>query len=109
MKTDTISNIRPVGGDYFFLFYNSTRHNLKPLKYWLEEFKVEDYWIYKATGKQKLVSIEELKEFKYSGYIFFHKSKYIPENMQQWIDFITVQFMDKPTPPFPPTKIIVRR
>jgi hypothetical protein len=89
--------------------WSKSHKNKSTIEEYLTKFNPEDYWIYKRTGKQKLVSIEELMDMEYSSYVFFHKSTYNPDYIQQWIDFITVQFIVKPLPPFPPTKIIVRR
>jgi len=108
-KTDHILNGREVGMDYFKLFY--LRSSNKPLKDYLT-FNEDDYWIYKLTSKQRLIG-PEWKDFKYSGYIFFKKTLYNRDHIDIWIDFFNklgeIKFLDKPTPPFHPDKIIIKQ
>ena len=70
----TIENCRKVGGDYFKLKY--LRRSNKYLSDYINLFNFDDYWCFKSSNKQKLVSYEELLEFKYAGYIFFKKELY---------------------------------
>ena len=111
MKTDHISNNRVVGGDYFFLQY--MRKSNKTLQSYLDKFNRDDYHIVKATRNQKVVSYDELLDFKYSCYIFFFKEKYNIDNILEWVNLEIItqgfQFLVKPTPPFPPTNIIIKQ
>ena len=107
----TIENIRPFGGDYFYLKY--LRSSNKYLKDFLPLFNFQDYWCYKSTRHQRLVEYGEFLEFKYSCYIFFKKDIYKKENIDIWIKWMIniggIQFLSKPTPPFNPNKIIIRK
>ena len=110
MTDKTIENRRKVGGDYFKLIYSKSSKKL--LKDFLI-FNKEDYYIFKVTGKQREVKYEEMLEFKYSAYIFFKNSLYDKEHILIWIEYFNklggIQFLDKPTPPFNPNKIIIRK
>ena len=114
MTTKTIINARPVGGDYFKLIY-SRSSNLN-LSDFLPLFNFEDYWCYKITNCQRLVTYDDLLEFKYACYIFFRKELYDKEHINMWIMWFRItysnhlpQFLDKPVPPFNPTKVIIRK
>jgi len=101
-KIKTISNNRKVGGDCFRLDY--LKNSKLYLDYYLNQFKIEDYWIIKSTNKLRIVSIENFLEFKYSGYILFKKSIYKKEWIESWIDFISInnieiKFLHKQFPP----------
>jgi hypothetical protein len=106
----TILNNRGGIDNYFTIEKtNSDGYDIEDI---LQKINHEAYWIYKYSNKQKQVSIEEMKEFEYAGYIFFHKSKYNPDYINHWITHINRlmhTYMVKPLPPFPPTKIIVRK
>jgi hypothetical protein len=105
MTDKTISNDRPVGGDYFYLKY--LRSSEYKLDHHLNLFDPEDYWIYKLTSKQRLVTIEQLYEFNYSGYIFFRKTTYDNEYIMEWLRLITpINGMNYLTKPFPPREIM---
>jgi hypothetical protein len=101
-----------VGGDYFCLLWDK-KNNKRFLDYYLDQFNIDDYWIYKRSGKQRLVDKEEMLSFKNVGYIFFKKEKYNKEHIDEWIgyfnDFGGIQFLDKPLPPFSPQKIIIKK
>jgi hypothetical protein len=101
MTYKTISNINKVGDDYFRLFYDKITSN-KKLDYYLKQFNIEDYWIYKSTDKQRRVSIEEFYEFEYACYIFFKKDKYdykeIDESLKLMKEIIMLKFLAKPPP-----------
>jgi len=113
----TIENARKVGGDYFRLIY--VRVSDKYLKDFLHLFNFEDYWCFKCTNKQRLINYEDFLEFKYGGYIFFKKDLYDIDRIMEWLEWIElnlkksrtggIQFLNKPTPPFPPTKIIIKQ
>jgi len=111
MKTDHIENRRQVGGDYFKLTY--ARRSNKTLQEHIKNLDLNAYWIMKATRHQILVSIEELIEFKYSGYIFFKKELYNIENILDWCNWMKsiggIQYLTKPTPLFNPQKIIIKK
>jgi hypothetical protein len=110
MKTDNISMIKVNGYDCFYLKY--LRASTTPLHFYLEQFNIEDYWIYKCSNKQKLVSIEEFMKFEYAGYIFYKKELYKTEHIDLWINTITRlihSYLSKPTPPFSPNKIIIKK
>ena len=110
MTTKTITNGFQVGGDYFKLIYS--RKSTKSLDFYIEQFNPDDYWIYKTTNKQRRVTIEELKDFKYSGYTLFKKSLYDKEHIDCWIKMFQefgrytrsggIQYLSKPLPPFKP-------
>jgi hypothetical protein len=100
-----------VNGDWFFLYY--LRVSNISLDFYLKQFNIDDYWIYKYSNKQKLVSIEEFMKFEYAGYIFFRKELYDKEHIELWVlkfnNFTGIQFLHKPLPPFSPTKIIIKK
>jgi len=110
-KTNHISSSRKVGGDYFRLMF--VRVYNTPLKYYLDKFNHNDYHILKFTNNQRLITYDELLEFKYCGYVFFKKSFNI-ESILEWCKFINdfdkchPQYLVKPTPPFSPSKIIIK-
>jgi hypothetical protein len=108
-STKTISNLRKPGEDYFRLFY--ARPSNLYLKDFVDKFNFDDYFCYKQTDKQRLVTEAEFLEFKYSGYTFFKKDLYDKEYIQLWIDWMKtiggVKFLDKPVPPFHPSFIKV--
>jgi hypothetical protein len=107
LKTNHIVNARPVGGDYFKLIY--ARKSNKKLEDYLPLFNQEDYYILKSSGHQRLVTYDDLLEFKYASYVFFKKDLYDIGKIMIWIDWFKsiggVQYLDKPTPPFNPKKI----
>jgi len=97
MTDKPISNRRKVGSDCFALEYIRTAK--KSLYNHLNQFDPNNYWIFKSTEKQKLVSVEEFLKFEYAGYVFFKKDLYNPENILKWCDLIKMKFLVKPTPP----------
>ena len=107
----TIENRREIGGDYFIL--KCLRSSNMYLKDFVDKFKFDDYWCFKTTYVQKLVNYEDFLEFKYSGYTFFRKDLYKADRILEWTRWFKelggVQYISKPTPPFPPQKIIVRK
>jgi len=107
MKTDNIASVRKLFTNYFCLFHTKLRHNMT-LEEHLTKFNHNDYHIIKASGKQKVVTYDELLEFKYSGYIFFKKSLYNVENILEWCNLFSFQYLVKPVPPFSPSKIIIK-
>lgn len=111
MTSKTIVNRRPVGGDYFRLI--NVRTSNKYLIDFLPLFNFMDYWCYKSSGHQRLVTYDDLLEFKYSDYIFFKKERYSKEHIDLWITWMKsiggIQFLHRPLPPFDPTKIIIRK
>jgi len=112
LKTDNIKHIWQVAGDYFCLYH--LRTSITPLDYYLEQFNIDDYWIYKRTSQQRLVNIEDILSFKWSSYTFFKKEKYNKDDINNWLDYYyeyidEIKFLDKPLPPFPPKKIIIKK
>jgi hypothetical protein len=107
MKTNHIINGRKVGGDYFMISFSRTSNT--PLSEYLTKFNPEDYFIVKSPRNQKVISYEELLQFKYSQYAFFRKNVYNINNILQWCNFISFQYLSKPTPPFSPNKIIIKQ
>ena len=108
IKTNHIINNRPVGGDYFFLQH--MRQSDKTLKSYLDKFNCNDYHIIKYTDGQRIISYDDLLEFKHSGYIFFLKDLYDIDRIIEWYSFkeIMIKFLVKPTPPFSPKKVIIK-
>jgi hypothetical protein len=112
MKTDHIINQRKVGGDYFILIFR--RASNKHLSEYLDKFNHEEYHILKTTGKQRLVTYDEMLEFKYSGYTFFRKDVYNIESILGWCSYIRKytsnkpSYLSKPTPPYSPNEIIIK-
>ena len=106
-----IVNTRKVGGDYFRLIY--LRSSNLYLKDFIDKFNFDDYWCFKTTNIQKLVNYEEFLEFKYASYTFFKKDLYDVNRILEWVEWFKdlggVQYLVKPTPPFPPQKIIIRK
>ena len=114
MTDKTITNCRPVGGDYFRLIY--LRKSNKTLNYYLDKFDFSDYWCFKCTNIQKLINYEEFLEFKYASYTFFKKDLYDVNKILEWVEWSKItfngnglQYLVKPTPPFNPNKIIIRK
>ena len=105
----TIGNKRKVGGDYFRLI--KLRRSKLTIDNFKDLFNKEDYQIFKATGYQFLV--DDYEDFKYAGYTFFKKDKYNKEHIDRWIEWMKfiggIMYMNKPTPPFPPEKIIIKK
>tara|TARA_R110002050_G_scaffold74369_3_gene159585 strand:+ start:1014 stop:1373 length:360 start_codon:yes stop_codon:yes gene_type:complete len=67
------------------------------------DFDEEDYNIYKLTGRQRYIG-NEWRDFEYAGYIFFKKSLYDKEHIEQWLlkikDLnINILYLGKPFPP----------
>jgi len=113
LKTDNIRIVKS-GFFHFTLQYHRTFEYRKPLDYWLNILNINDYWIYKMTSKQRIVSIEEFMDFKYAGYIFFKKEKYNKDDINKWLDYYyenidEIKILSRPLPPFPPTKIIIKK
>lgn len=110
-NTKTIISFREIGGDYFKLIY-SRSSNLY-LKDFIDKFNFDDYWCFKSTRHQNIVNYEDFLEFKYSGYTFFKKDLYDVNRILEWVEWFKdlggVQYLGKPTPPFPPQKIIIRK
>jgi hypothetical protein len=108
-NTKTISNLRKPGEDYFRLFY--ARPSNLYLKDFVDKFNFDDYFCYKTSNLQRLVSETEFLQFKHSGYIFFKKNLYSKEHTQLWIDWMKtiggIQYLTRPVPPFNPSFIKV--
>jgi len=106
-----IENRRMVGGDYFTLQY--LRSSNLYLKDFIDKFNFDDYWCFKSTRHQNIINYEDFLEFKYSSYTFFKKDLYDVNRILEWVEWFKdlggVQYLVKPTPPFPPQKIIIRK
>lgn len=111
MTDKPISNRRVVGGDYFYIKWQRTS-KLK-LQDYLPLFDFNDYWCYKGTNKFREVDYESFLRFDYGGYTFYRKDLYKKEYIESWVEFISslgvFKYLYKPTPPFPPEKIIIRK
>ena len=111
MTNKTIVNRRPIGGDYFRLI--NVRTSNKYLSDFLPLFNFDEYYCLKASGHQRLVTYDNLLEFKYSEYIFFKKELYDKDHIGSWILFMKniggIQYLHRPLPPFNPTKVIIRK
>jgi hypothetical protein len=98
--------------DWFILIYNRDKKS-RPLDYYLQMFDINNYFIYKSSGKQRQVSIDEFMKFEYSSYIFFNKKLYNKDNIDLWIKSFNIfgglQYLTKPLPLFNPEKIIIRK
>ena len=113
-EINTIEVRRKVGSDYFKIV--KSKSSDKYLIDFINLFNFDDYWCYKVTNRQRLVTEEEFLEFKNCGYIFFKKDLYDTNKINEWVDFIYnvgghpkgIQFLTKPTPPFSPNKVIIR-
>ena len=106
----TIDHRFEVGGDFFALM--NIKLSKRKLSDYLLLFNIEEYFIFKATSKQRLVSIKEFLEFKYCGYILFKKDKYDKKHIENWLELLKsiggIMFLSKPLPPFSPNKIIIK-
>ena len=106
MNNKTIQSIRKVGGDYFKLIYS--RKSNKNLQFHLDRFNHEDYYIYKSSNRFKEVSYQDILEFKNGGYIFFKKDLYDNEVIENWINWLysnklnRFPYLSIPFPPFNP-------
>jgi hypothetical protein len=70
MTDKTIINIGIVGGDHFILKY--FRKSKYKLNYFLTQFNFSDYWCFKSTRHQRLITeYSDLLNFNYATYIFF--------------------------------------
>jgi hypothetical protein len=104
MTDKKITNAKNVGGDYFV--FNYSRRSKNNLQYFLEQFDINDYWIYKSSNTFREVTIEEFYEFKYSGYILFRKdvfnNVYINEQIKKLYEIrpsrTTPNYFNKPLP-----------
>jgi hypothetical protein len=113
MTDKTIVLINCITSKWFKLIYS--RKETKTLQDHLDKFNIEEYFIYKVTNRQRQVSIEDLYEFKYGGYILFKKDIFDKEYIDIWIEYLNqdklrgIQYLSKPLPPFNPSKIIIKQ
>jgi hypothetical protein len=98
-----------INGDNWFKIIYSRRSN-KDLDTFLT-FNPDNYYIMKATGRQKLVSYKDFLEFKNAGYIFFHKDFYDIGIILEWINYknLVISYLSRAVPPFSPAKIIIKK
>lgn len=103
------SNIRKINGDYFRVEKGTTAQCKYDLDFYINRINFDDYYIFKSTNRQRLVSVDEFMDFKYSSYIFFKKDLFNLDLIMQWVnsDYM-IHFLTRPVPPFPPSKIIYR-
>jgi hypothetical protein len=100
-----------LSNDYFEMSKNNKSEYC--INDYIKQFNPNDYFIYKSTRRQKQVSIEDFLDVKFAGYILFKKGVYDMNRIDYWIDCCNliggIQFLHKPTPPFSPEKIIIRK
>jgi len=63
-----------------------------------------DFYILKATGVFRFITVEEFLTLKYAAYIFYKKTDINKDNIIKWLDFLKQNklmpmFLDKPFPP----------
>ena len=103
MTDKNIGNSRKVGGDFFKLVLK--RDSNHKLDYYTNQFNLDDYYIYKCGKPFREVSIEDLYDFRYTGYILFRRDSYCNQEINEWIDFVSdiqrnyIQYLHKPFPP----------
>jgi hypothetical protein len=103
MKTRNCEERRFGSEDWFFLF--RLNKSSTPIEYYLDQLNLDEWYIYKMTANFRRADIEELNEFKYSGYIFFNKKIYNYIEIDEWIQFYQQQlklgdgYLSKPFPP----------
>ena len=90
------------GGEYFTLLKSKT--SKYDLKYYLDQFNIDDYHIMKSTRNFKIADVQDVYDFKCAQYIFFLKSKYTLKWIEDWLYLfeelnITMTFLHKPFPP----------
>jgi hypothetical protein len=111
MTDKPIISVRVVGGDCFYIKF--LRKSNKKLSDFLHLFNFDDYWCYKCTKKFNKIDYESFLRFDYAGYIFFRKDLYKKEHIKRWIEFCNdysrIFYLVKPTPPFNPEKIIIKK
>mgnify|MGYP003413471107 CR=1 FL=1 len=104
-----VENLRPINGDHFRILKTNQKQRNYDFNLIKDIIKYDDYYIYKSSSKQREVTIEEFLEFKNCAYIFFKKDLYEKEWIDMWIEFIIsiggIKFLNKPLPPFHPSKI----
>ena len=110
MTDKTIESRYTIGGDYFALtFIKKSKYKLD---YYLNQFNFDDYYCIKSSGIQRLVTYQQLIEFKHCQYLFLRKSKYNIDYINLWLSWLSgmigIQFLNIPFPPFNPNKIIIK-
>ena len=106
MNKIIVENLREINGDHFRIGKIKRGYDFNLIK---DIIKYDEYYIYKISNKQREVSVEEFLNFKNCGYIFFKKDLYDKEWIDMWIEYIIsiggINFINKPLPPFHPSKI----
>ena len=106
MKTRNCEE-RRFGSEDWFSIIRSNKSST-PIEYYLDQLNLDEWYIYKMTGKFRRADINELIEFKYAGYIFFNKKLYNDAEIDEWIEFYHEDlklgcsggsFLSKPFPP----------
>ena len=70
---------------------------------YLKTININEYHIYKSTDKQREVDIEDVINFKYSGFMFFSKEIYKKGDIEKWLLKIKeldimIKYLSKPFP-----------
>ena len=91
-------NRRELNSDHFII-KKLSKSNIH-LDYYLDKINFNNYWIYKCTGKFRMVEKEDIG--KYAGYIFFRKDLYSKDYIDNWIKEMckiqSIPFLVKPFP-----------
>ena len=101
-----VSNMRKINGDHFRILKVTRGYDFNLIK---DIIKYDEYYIYKSSDRQRQVTVDDFFNFKNCAYIFFKKDLYEKEWIDMWIEFIIsiggIKFLNKPFPPFHPSKI----
>lgn len=104
-----------INGEWFSLIWakRGDDKRKKTLQEYIKDVDLDEYWIYKQSGKQKLVDKENLYQFSYAGYTLFRKCKYNKDHINIWIEYFNnfggLPYMTRPLPPFDPNKIVIKK
>ena len=96
-----------INSDHFRIGVDNS--STKTLLNYYNIINYDDYYILKASGKQKIVTKEEFLDLKYSCYSFFKKDLYNINHIFEWCNFQSLCFLHKPVPPFSTNKIIIKQ
>lgn len=66
----------------------------------LNKINLNDYHLFKSSRNQRLVLKEDIINFTNSKYILFKKDKHKLEELINWIDNVSTNYIHKPFPPF---------
>ena len=79
-----------------------------PLSSIIDKIDYDKYNIFKCTNVIRQVTIEDFKNFKHAGYIFFDKNIYNLKHINMWLEWIKdnkIQNFTYISKPFPPIEI----